>query len=132
MGFPQNDGEVLVLHNPNCSKSRAVLELLQGKGIAFEQRRYLKDPLSRAELEELRRRLGRPASEWIRTGQKEYGASGLGDGSPEALILDVIAVYPALLERPIVIRGMRAAVGRPPEKVLELFDSPGAAPEAQG
>ena len=135
MSLPETDEQVLVLHNPGCSKSRATVELLKQRGIAFEERRYLKKPLSRAELDELRRRLDLPPSEWIRSKPKEYAQSGLADDSSEAMILDTMAIYPTLMERPIVIRGGRARVGRPPEKVLELFEggeTAGAEPADQG
>jgi len=120
MPHPDDDMPVL-LHNPRCSKSRAAHALLAERGVAFRERRYLEDPLSRAELAALRERLGRPASEWLRRGEAAYVAAGLDAGSGEAAILDAIAEHPILLERPILVRGARAVVGRPPEAVLDLL-----------
>jgi arsenate reductase len=118
---PLPDADSLVLlHNPRCSKSRAAHALLSERGIAFAERRYLEDPLSRAELASLRERLGRPAREWVRTGEAAFADAGLDAGSDDAALLDAMVRHPALIERPILVRGARAVVGRPPERVLDL------------
>ena len=125
MSFPMallsSDETLVLLHNPRCSKSRAAKGLLEDRGIAFEERLYLEDALSRAELGELAQRLGRPAGEWVRGGEGAYAESGLGPGSDEGALLDAMAAHPILIERPILVRGARAVVGRPPENVLELL-----------
>ena len=113
--------EVTLLHNPSCSKSRAARSLLEERGVAFRERRYLDDPLTRAELEQLAKRLGRPAREWLRHKEAAYAESGLAESSSDREIFDAIVRHPILLERPIAIRGNRALVGRPPERVLELL-----------
>ena len=116
------DGDSLVLlHNPRCSKSRAAKALLEQRGVRFAERLYLDDPLTRAELASLRERLGRPAAEWVRKGEAAFATAGLDAGSGEAEILAAMAAHPILLERPILVRGPRAVVGRPPERVLELL-----------
>jgi arsenate reductase len=120
MALPAGD-RALLLHNPRCSKSRAAKALLEARGVAFDERRYLEQPLSRAELGELARRLGRPAREWIRRGEAAYAEAGLGEASSEDERLAAIAAHPVLLERPILVRGARAVVGRPPERVLEIL-----------
>jgi arsenate reductase (glutaredoxin) len=114
---------LLLIHNPRCSKSRAAKALLEERGVPFELRLYLEDPLTRDELAELRKQLGRPALEWTRRGEPAFGASGLGPDSADAALLDAIAKHPELLERPILVRGDKAVVGRPPEKVLELLSA---------
>jgi arsenate reductase len=116
-----NDESLLLIHNPRCSKSRGAKGLLEERGVPFELRLYLEAPLSRAELGELRRRLGRPAREWVRRGEPAFAAAGLGPESDDAAVLAAIAQHPELLERPILVSGDRAVVGRPPEKVLELL-----------
>ncbi len=117
--FGEGDRLVL-LHNPSCSKSRAALALLEEHGEAFDTRLYLEVPLSREELEELGRRLGRSPHEWVRRGEDAYAGTGLDDESEAAAVLDAIATHPILMERPIAIRADRAVVGRPPERVLSL------------
>ena len=111
----------VLLHNPRCSKSRAAKALLEERGVAFELRLYLEDPLSRAELGTLRRWLARPAREWVRRGEPAFAAAGLAPDSDDAAVLDAIAAHPELLERPILVHGDRAVVGRPPERLLDLL-----------
>jgi arsenate reductase len=111
-----------IYHNPRCSKSRAVLGLLQERQLPLEVVEYLKAPPSRQELEELRHKLAMPPQQWVRKGEAEYKSAKLGADSSEAEILDAMAKHPVLIERPIVVRGKRAVVGRPPEKVLALLD----------
>jgi arsenate reductase len=120
MPLPAGD-TLLLLHNPRCSKSRAAKALLEERGARFELRLYLEDPLSKAELAELRRRLGHPARDWARRGEPAWAAAGLAKDSDDASILAAIAAHPELLERPILVRADRAVVGRPPETVLELL-----------
>jgi arsenate reductase len=121
MSLPQSDDEILLLHNPRCSKSRATLALLEERGRSFSERRYLEEPLSQSELGDLRARLGRAPSEWVRAGEKAFGELGLSGDSSEDQLLAAMAQEPILMERPIVVRGQRAAVGRPPEAVLEIL-----------
>jgi len=120
MTLPASDDEVLLLHNPRCSKSRATAALLLERGIAYTERRYLEDPLDASELKELRARLDRPVREWLRRG--EPAARALAPDSDEDALLAAMAREPALMERPIVVRGLRARVGRPPTDVLALFE----------
>ncbi len=114
--------EIELLHNPRCSKSRQALALLQERGVSVRERRYLEQPLSRDALARLRRRLARPAGEWVRRGEAAFAEAGLSAASSEAEILDAMARHPILIERPIALRGERAVVGRPPEEVLSLLD----------
>ena len=110
-----------LLHNPRCSKSRAARALLEERGVAFEERRYLEQPLTRAELAGLRRKLGRPAREWARRGEAAWAEAGLDATSSDDAILDAMARAPILIERPILVRGERAVLGRPPEALLGLL-----------
>jgi len=110
-----------IYHNPRCSKSRAALALLQEHQAPLRIVEYLKDPPTRAELASLRKKLGLAPSEWIRKSESEYKAAGLDPKSPDDKLLDAMAKHPILIERPIVVRGDRAVVGRPPERVLELL-----------
>ena len=114
--------ERTLLHNPKCSKSRAAKALLEERGVSFHERRYLEEPLSRQELETLAKRLGHPPSEWVRKGEPAYKEARLKQDSTDEAILDAMARFPILIERPILVGGERAVVGRPPERVLELVD----------
>ncbi len=121
MRLPERPGELLLLHNPRCSKSRAARELLLASGRPFAERRYLDEPLDLAELRELRRRLGLPPLRWMRPGEEAFRRGGLGPDSSERELLDAVSRHPILLERPILVSAERAVVGRPPERVLELL-----------
>lgn len=121
LALPDAD-TVLLLHNPRCSKSRAVRALLEERGVVFQERLYLEDPLSRDELDELARRLARPPGEWVRKGEAVWQETGTGPDADGARLLDAVAAHPILMERPIVVRGARAVVGRPPEAVAALLD----------
>lgn len=113
--------KLVLLHNPRCAKSRQALALLQDRGVAVEVVEYLKRPWTMQELQDLRRKLGAPPSQWVRKKEKEYMLAGLGPDSSEEEILAAMVRYPILIERPILVRGTRAVVGRPPERVLELL-----------
>ena len=122
MALPTSNDEILLLHNPNCSKSRATLGLLEERGVAFQTRFYLENPLGQEELVDLGQRLGKPALEFTRSKQAEFANAALDASSSEAEIFAAMAAEPILMERPILIRGDRAAIGRPPEDVLLLLD----------
>ncbi len=109
-----------IWHNPRCSKSRATLALLRENGVEPEIRLYLDDAPSRAEIAAVLDKLGRQPSELVRKGEAEFKTLGL-KGATEDAILDAMADHPRLIERPVVIAGTRAALGRPPEDVLALL-----------
>lgn len=123
MPLPANDDQIVLLHNPRCSKSRRAKALLEEHAVAFEERRYLDDPLDEAELAELERRLGRPIREWVRTKEAAFGEEGLDGTSDGQALRAAVARSPILMERPILVRGGRARVGRPPEELLGLLGS---------
>jgi len=112
---------VTIYHNPRCAKSRAALALLQGRNVPLCVVEYLKTPPSRAELQRLRAQLGLAPAHWVRATEDAYRQAGLDGNSSEDALLDAMAKHPILMERPIIVRGTRAIVGRPPERVLELF-----------
>lgn len=109
-------------HNPRCSKSRAALALLREQGVEPQIVEYLKDPPNAAALSRLLDLLGLSPRELIRTREPEYRALGLDDPglTREALIAAMVA-NPRLIERPILVKDGRAALGRPPEKLLEIL-----------
>jgi arsenate reductase len=112
----------VIYHNPRCSKSRATLELLYSAGHAPQIIDYLTTPPDAATLESILDLLGLAPRELMRTKEQEYAAAGLDDPAltREELIAAMIK-HPRLIERPIVIKGGRAALGRPPERVLEIL-----------
>ena len=110
-----------VYHNARCSKSRSACQLLEERGIAFEVVEYLKTPPSRDELAAVLAKLGMTAEALVRKGEDIYKAEFKGRSLTEAEWLDALVAHPVLIERPIVVCGDRAVIGRPPEKVLELL-----------
>lgn len=117
-----SDKDFCLFHNPRCSKSREALALLQERGVTPAVREYLKTPLSLAELRQLRALLGLPARELLRSGEEEYAQLELARPElSEDALLQAIAEHPRLLQRPILVRGERAVIARPPERVLDLL-----------
>lgn len=113
---------VKIYHNPRCSKSRETLKLLETKGIQPEVVEYLKQPPTQADLEEILTKLGLHPRELMRTKESEYKENGLDDKSlSEADLIEAMIRIPKLIERPIVLANGKAAVGRPPEAVLEIL-----------
>ncbi len=113
---------VKILHNPRCSKSRQTLQLLRDRGIEPEIVEYLKTPPSAAEIGELLERLGKEPREIMRVKEAVYRELGLADPALDrAALISAIAENPILLERPIVLTGEKAAIGRPPESVLTIL-----------
>lgn len=109
------------LHNPRCSKSRAALELVRDAGVELPVREYLRNPLSVDELRRLVQLLGVRPIDIARRGEPQFAALGLSDATPDDEVLRALAEHPILVERPIVVRGGRAVVGRPPEKVRDIL-----------
>lgn len=108
-----------IWHNPRCSKSRETLALLQARGLEPRVIEYLKTPPSAAEIDAVLTMLGIEPRELMRKGEAEY-ASVPDDASRDALIAAMVAM-PKLIERPVVIHDGKAAVGRPPEAVLDIL-----------
>lgn len=113
---------ITIWHNPRCSKSRETLELIRKKGVEPAIRDYLKQPPSKAEIEKLIDLVGGDPHALIRDGEAEFKALGRKKGDlGKADVAKAIAAHPILLQRPIVVAGARAAIGRPPEAVLPLL-----------
>lgn len=113
---------VTIYHNPRCSKSRQTLELLKDKGIEPSIIEYLKTPPSAHEIADILHKLGRSPRELMRTKEAEYKEQGLDDNSlDDGALINAMVATPKLIERPIVLAGGKAAIGRPPESVLEIL-----------
>lgn len=113
---------IRIFHNPRCSKSRQTLQLLTERGIEPQIIRYLETPPTEAQLSDILDALALEPRELMRAGEKEYREQGLDN--PELTRQQLIAAMvatPKLIERPIVLAGGKAAVGRPPENVLTIL-----------
>ena len=117
--FPMSDFKIY--HNPRCSKSRATLALLEEHGVSPEIVLYLDTAPDCEELMGLLGKLNMTASDLVRKGEDAYKECGLGKDSSEQDILAAMSTHPKLIERPIVVTGDRAVLGRPPENVLGLL-----------
>ncbi len=113
-----------IYHNPRCSKSRASLQILQDNGIEPTIRLYLEDAPDAAELTSVLAALGKAPRDLLRKGEAAYAEAGLDDqGLDDAAVIAAMVEHPILIERPVVVCGDRAVVGRPPENVQDLIDA---------
>lgn len=112
--------QIEILHNPRCSKSRQTLQVLIDNGVEPTIIEYLKEPRSAAEIQTLSTKLGLKPSQFLRKG--EYKKLDICIAETEEGIIQQMEQYPILMERPIVINGDRARIGRPPESVLEILN----------
>ena len=113
--------DVIIWHNPRCSKSRETLKLLQERGVSPTERRYLDDAPGLDELRAARAALGITAVQMMRVKEKRFAELGLSKTDDDETLLKAMAENPVLIERPIVFANGRAAIGRPPEAVLEIL-----------
>jgi arsenate reductase len=114
--------DLTLYHNPRCSKSRGALELLEGRGLTPTVVRYLETPPDAAQLRDLLGKLGIGARGMLRTGEDEYKTLNLADASlSDEQLIAAMAAHPKLIERPILVAGDKAVIGRPPEKILEIL-----------
>ncbi|MBY6105435.1 arsenate reductase (glutaredoxin) [Ferrimonas balearica] len=111
---------VIIWHNPRCSKSRQTLALLEEQGLTPDVVKYLETPPSAEQLHDVLAKLGLSPRQLMRTKEAEYKAQNLADADDAALIAAMVTT-PKLIERPVVIHGDKAALGRPPEAVLEIL-----------
>lgn len=113
---------VTIYHNPRCSKSRQALDLLRGRGIEPHIVDYLKDPPDARRLDQILDMLGLEPRELMRKKEAPYKDLGLADpGLSRATLIKAMVETPILIERPVVVSGGKAALGRPPEAVLEIL-----------
>jgi arsenate reductase len=111
-----------IYHNPRCSKSRQTLELIKNQNIEPEIVLYLETPLSAQTISSLLEKLGISARQLLRKGEQAYKDQHLSDANlTEMQLIDAMVKFPKLIERPIVVAGKQAIIGRPPELVLEIL-----------
>jgi arsenate reductase len=114
--------DVTIYHNPRCSKSRQTLQLLQEQGIEPTIRLYLEDSPSAKELKEVIAKLDISPRELLRKGEEAYKDNQLSNKElSDAALIKAMVEFPKLIERPIVIKGDHAKLGRPPEQVLDIL-----------
>jgi len=113
---------VTIYHNPRCSKSRQTLALLEARGITPKVVEYLKHPPSAAELKSILKKLGIEPRELMRRSEQLYVELGVQDRAlSDDDLIGLMVANPILIERPIVVSGAKAAIGRPPEQVLAIL-----------
>ncbi|CAM3193979.1 arsenate reductase (glutaredoxin) [Pseudomonas floridensis] len=114
--------DLTLYHNPRCTKSRGALELLQARGLSPDIVLYLETPPDADQLRQLLARLGFGARQLLRTGEDDYKQLNLADPSlSDEQLIAAMAAHPKLIERPILVAGDKAVIGRPPENILELL-----------
>ena len=117
------DKTVVIYHNARCSKSRSACEIIAANGIDPVVIDYLKKPLNKEELRELLKKLGIKPEALVRRGEDVFKELYAGKTLSDEEWLDALVAHPILIERPIVVRGDKAVIGRPTEKVIALLDA---------
>ncbi|WP_422104628.1 arsenate reductase (glutaredoxin) [Winogradskyella sp.] len=112
---------ISIYHNPRCRKSREGLALLEGTGQAFEVIKYLDDPLSKADLEAIIAKLGLKPIELVRKNEAIWKSDYKGQTLSDEAIIEAMVTHPKLIERPIVVNGSKAVIGRPKELILNII-----------
>ena len=116
--------KITIYHNPKCSKSRAALALLEENDVSPEIIYYLETPPSIDDLKSLLGKLGLQLHDIIRRSEGDYDELGFDDDTlSEEIVLDLLQKHPHLLQRPIVIKGDKAIIARPPEAVLSMLEN---------
>ncbi len=118
-----DDDGITIFHNPRCSKSRRALALIEARQVPYTVVDYLRTPPDRRTLESIVERLGTSPAELVRTGDAGFADLAVDPGalsSPERVV-ELLTEHPELIQRPLVVRGERVLIARPPELVAELF-----------
>lgn len=117
------DQDVTIWFNPECSTCNNALEILLGRGVDPSVVEYLQTPPTSDEIRDVLRLLGVGPRELIRTKEPLYAELGLDDMRlTDDRLIEAMAQHPILIQRPVLIKGGRAVIGRPPERVIELLD----------
>lgn len=120
--MPATTADVIIWHNPRCSKSRATLDLLRERGIEPAVVDYQKNPPSTSQIEHALDLLGAPPRDLMRKGEAVYSELGLDDPKfTREQLIEAMATHPILIERPVVFANGKAAIGRPPGNVLAIL-----------
>jgi len=114
--------KIIIYHNNQCTKSREALSILKDAGKDFKIVEYMKNVQSTNEIKDLLNKLGVSALELMRKGEKDYLENVKGKTLSENELVDLLSKFPKLIERPIVIKGNKAIIGRPPTLVVDFID----------
>ena len=114
--------EIVIYHNGECTKCKGALEILQERNIPHHVRFYLAEPLSKEEVKDILQKLGITTHELVRTTEPLYKEQFEGRGHSEEEWVDVLVENPILIQRPIVVKGEKAIIARPPERISEIID----------
>ncbi len=117
----KNEKKITIYHNTRCSKSREACSILDNKNVKFETIEYLKTPPSQTKIKELLKMLGSKAEGIVRKSEPLFKEKFAGKKLTEAQWIKALSENPILIERPIIVKGNKAIIGRPPEKILELL-----------
>ncbi|BDS11358.1 arsenate reductase (glutaredoxin) [Aureispira anguillae] len=112
-----------IYHNPRCSKSRESFNFLTDAGLDFSTVEYLKTPINKAELEDILKKLGIKASQLVRKSEAIYKELYKDKTLQEKEWIDAMLTHPKLIQRPIIVHGDKAVIGRPIEQVIELLQT---------
>lgn len=112
---------ITIYHNPRCSKSRECLQLMELENIPFSVVKYLNEPLTKAELKDIIKKLDIKPIELVRQKETVWIENYKGKQLADNEVIDALATHPVLIERPIVINGNKAVIARPAEKVKEIL-----------
>ena len=116
------NNKIIIYHNPKCSKSRKALDIIKSKNIKPTIILYLKNKLSKTEVENLLTKLGLSIRDILRTEEDEYKNNNLKNKKlSKNELINFLIKFPKLLQRPIVIKNSKAVIGRPPENILKFF-----------
>ena len=113
---------MIIYHNPRCRKSRETLQLIREAAVEPEVVEYLKEPLDKKGLKKILSKLNIEAEKLVRKNEKEFKENYKGKNLSEDDYLEMMLKYPKLMERPIVVKGEKAVIGRPPENVVSLLN----------
>jgi len=114
--------EVQIWHNPRCSKSRQAMGILEENGVEAEVVKYLDEELDEATIKALLLKLDIDAIDLMRTKEEIFKELKLDKVGDEGVLIRAMVRFPKLIERPIVIKGNKAVIGRPPEKIIEFLN----------
>ena len=116
--------DLTIYHNPRCSKSRQTLQIIKDRGIQPTVVEYLKAPLKKSELDNISKLLNKRPKDFVRKSEADFKENNIQNIiENDAELINEMVKFPKIIERPIVLYGDRAVIGRPPENVLELLNS---------